>query len=160
MARAGSSAAGIARILEAYARRGVFHAFSQSSLGRGRVQFSFRWLLDLPFRLIFDSRLATLTLPGLLPGVSPGSDLDRHLRAFVRQRASPARPAHRRIDPARLRVRYFNRAGIISLGFHLRGKEHQYAASKAIHLVQEIFLDFLTLRHQEYLAKHFELPEE
>src|SRR5690242_10277961 len=152
----GSSGLGqIHRELERYARRGVFRSFS-----RAGDEFHFDWLWGLPFHLTFDRQAGALTFYKLLPEVTPGSDLARGLRAFVRGLHSPGRPPHRRIDPKRVGVRYSNRHGNVTLAFVIAGSDHQYAVRMALAAVNEILAGYLSLHHPEYMAENFRLPME
>ncbi len=153
-------ATSVAGALEAYARRGVFRSFSRSQNSPTRAEFRFRWLLDLPFRVVWNDRSATLTFPDLLPDVEPRSLLGRGLRAFVKARSSRSLPEHRRIDPARLTVTFSNRGGQVSLRLRIRRQQYEYGVKKAVQLVNEIFLSFLSALHPEYLCRAFHLPEE
>jgi hypothetical protein len=144
----------IGRELERYARRGVFRSFSRTG-----NEFRFHWLWGLPFHMTLDRRAAALVFPELLPNVPAGSGLERELKAFLRSFRAPDRPSHRRIDPKRLSVRCANRRGSVSLAFTIRD-DHEYAVSKALQLVNEVFLGFLNLHHPDYMAENFRLPLE
>jgi hypothetical protein len=147
--------AAINRELERYARRGVFRSFS-----RAGDEFHFHWLRDLPFHLNFDREAGALIFPKLLPNVARGSDLELGLKTFVDSFGAQDRPAHRRIDPAKLKVRYANRRGAVTLKFAIAGNDPEYAVKKALQLVNEVFLGFLSLHHPEYMAENFRLPLE
>lgn len=123
-------------------------------------EFRFAWLWGLPFQLAFDRKSATLEFRKLLPNVAAGSDLEVRLKAFVRGFHAPDRPAHRRLDPARLAVHYFNRRGTATLAFAVRDQDPGYAVQKALQVVNEIFLGFLNLHYPEYMAANFRLPQE
>src|SRR5215470_1816605 len=130
-------------VLETYAERGVFRSFSQVASS----EFQFHWLWNHPFRMTFDEQRASLTFSRLLPGIPAGSDIDAGLRAFVQSCQSPERPEHRRIDPARVAVRYTNRRGCASIRFRVTGGDYEYGTRKAIHLVNEMFVSFLGAGH-------------
>ena len=148
--------AAVAKELRQYARRGVFRSFSRTAA----AEYRFRWLWNLPFRVGFDTARGALWFRRLLPAIEAGSALEAELKAFVRNCCSPARPEHRRVDPKRVSIRYTNRRGQVSLVFVMLGGHYSYGARKAIHLVNEIFLEFLHARYPEYLAANFGLPEE
>jgi len=150
----------VRRVLEAYARRGVFRSFSQTSSGSRQTEFRFHWLWNLPFHLAFDAGRGALSFRKLLPHIPAGSDVDAGLRAFLKSCSSPDRPEHRRIDPARVAVRYSNRRGAATLTFQAVGNDFEYAVKKAINLVNEIFLGFLNADHPDYMARHFSIPED
>ena len=157
---AARQSASVADVLEAYARRGVFRSFSRTQQSPSRAEFRFRWLLDLPFRVVWNDRAATLTFPDLLPDVEPRSLLERGLRAFVKARSSASLPDHRWIDPARLAVACSNRGGQVSLSLRVHARQYEYGVKKAVQLVNEIFLSFLSVLHPDYLSRAFHLPEE
>ena len=74
--------------------------------------------------------------------------------------SSPDRPPHRRVDPAKLGLRYTNRRGTATLAFIISENDHEYAVRKALQVVNEVFLGFLNLHHPEYMAENFQLPLE
>ena len=137
----------LATVLESYARRGVFRSFH-----RAGTEFRFHWLWNLPFRLTLDARTATIAFPALITDVTRSSDLERALKDFIRGCCQPDRPRHRRIDPARLAILYSNRRGAVTLKIRSRDRDFAYAATQAIHLVNEIFLEFLSARYPEHLC--------
>jgi hypothetical protein len=147
--------AAIQRALERYAGRGVFRSFSRTG-----DEFHFHWLRDLPFHLTFDRKSVALLFPNLLPNVPARSDLELGLKKFVRGFNAADRPAHRRIDPAKLAVRYANRRGAVTLRFAIADADSEYAVSKALQIVNEVFLEYLSLHHPEYMAENFQLPLE
>ena len=137
----------VANTLERYAQRGVFRSFSQAG-----AEFRFHWLWNLPFRLTLDARTGTIVFPALLSGVTRGSELELSLKDFIRESCSSLRPEHRRIDPARLAIFYSNRSGFVNLKLRSRDRDYSYAATQAIRLVNEIFLEFLQIRYPEHLC--------
>ncbi|MGH9658505.1 MAG: hypothetical protein ACRD96_08170, partial [Bryobacteraceae bacterium] len=82
------------------------------------------------------------------------------LRALVRECQSDARPEHRRLRRDRAVASCSNRRGRVTLAVRVVGNHHEYAARKAINLVNEIFLDYLNAGHPQYLAEQFQIPEE
>ena len=52
-------------------------------------------------------------------------------------------PAHRRVDPAKARLRCSNRSGNIAVSITAANGDYEYAARKLIHTVHEIFMVFL-----------------
>ena len=137
----------VAAVLESYAQRGVFRSFHQTG-----SEFHFHWLWNLPFHLTFDAPTATIAFPALLTDIPRGSELDQALKAFIRSCCTPDRPPHRRIDPARLAILYSNHGGAVTLKIRSRDRDFAYAATQAIHLVNEIFLEFLSARYPEQLC--------
>jgi len=146
--------------LNAYAERGVFRSFSRTVFVKGKAEFRFFWLLDLPFHMTFDTRGGVIAFPKLLPGIQPASDLEAELKAFLADCASADRPEHRRLDPARLRIDYVNRGRAATLSVKILDGDWESATRKAVHLVNEVFLNFLNARHPEYMIATFQLPDE
>lgn len=146
--------------LERYARRGVFRSFSDIGVSKQSAEFRFNWLWNLPFHLSFDEKRGAIAFKKLLPNIEPGSDLATGVKAFLKEYSSPDRPAHRRIDPERVAVRYSNRRGTVALTFVVARGQYGYGVERAINLVNELFVGFLNLRYPEYMAANFHLPEE
>jgi hypothetical protein len=146
-------------VLEGYAKRGVIRGLGTQSLGGGRAVFTLLWHHGREFELLLDPRRGTLRFPVLLPEVPARSAMDRELRSFVRSRHDGALPEHRRVDDSRAEVRVFNRGGDLSLTLKLKNGDLEYGARKLIHLVHEIFMDFLyDGRWRDYMEQHFDLP--
>jgi hypothetical protein len=145
----------ISRQLESYAQRGVFRSYS-----RNIDAFRFYWLWNLPFHLTYDTKQKALEFSKLFPNMVADSDLERELKAFIKQASSLDRPDHRRLDPRRLSVHYTNRRNAGSLKFCIAGKHHEYAVKQVLNLVSEIFVGFLNVRYPEYMSKNFRMPEE
>lgn len=147
--------------LAGYAARGVFRSYSEIPSRGPEAEFRFRWFRDAVFRIQFDARSRTLTFPALFPEMVPRSAMDRDSRTFVRERSAPTLPAHRRIDPRRLGVTCVNRRGAMSLVVKIKGRDVEYGVRKAVHLVQDIFMDFLNdSRFAPYLVENFNLDPE
>ena len=150
----------LTRGLEHYAERGIFRSFSHKPAAGGRTEFHFHWLWNLPFQLTIDAKHRALQFKKLLPNVPAGSDLETEVKAFLQDCSSPDRPEHRRADPKRLAVRSANRHGSIHLTFVVPANDYAYAVKKAIHLVNELFVAFLSVRYPEYMAQNFHLSNE
>ena len=146
--------------LESYAQRGVFRSFSRVAFENGIADFRFFWLLNLPFQMSFDTKRKVIVFPKLLTKIEPASELDTELRAFLADCASPDRPEHRRLDPTQVRTSYANRRGTVTLTLRSLDGDWENATRKAIHLINEVFLNFLNARHPEYMIKTFRLPDE
>lgn len=147
--------------LEHYATRGSFRSFSTRPLSASRTEFTFSWFRDVTFRVVFDRVRRTLTFVGMLPGIPARSEMDRHLRAFVKVYTTAAVPEHRRVDPRRVKVSVVNRGGAESLVFGFRTKDTAYAVRKAVHLAHDILQDFLNDgRYVQYNVDHFNLNPE
>jgi hypothetical protein len=145
----------ISRQLESYAQRGVFRSYSQNA-----NTFRFYWLWNLPFHLTYDIKQNALEFSKLFPNMAPGSDLEKELKAFIKEASSPDRPDHRRLDPRRVSAHYTNRRNAGSLTFLIAGKHHEYAVKQVLNLVSEIFAGFLNVCYPEYMSKNFRMPEE
>jgi len=150
----------VKKVLASYAERGVFRSFSQVAGEKGKPEFRFYWLWNLPFHVIFDPERRSLSFRKLLPGITRGSRLETELRAFIEGLSSSDRPEHRRIDPTRLAVRYSNQRGTVALTFRMLGSDCEYGVRRAVNAVNEIFLEFLNARFPEYMVGMFKLPEE
>lgn len=160
-------------VLRHYAERGVLRGFSRVGTERGRVTFRLRWHHDRLFDCVFDCRRRTVRFPTLLPGAARQQALVKALRVFVAERHSPERPEHRRIDVGRARVRVRRQGEDVALVLDVIGEgreggeeggpggdgdDLEYGIRKLVHLVQEIFLDFLYQGpHYEYLVEAFGL---
>jgi len=110
--------------------------------------------------LRFEPGRSELVFVDLLPGVPYPSEMDRALRSFVAGRASDDLPGHRRIDPAKASCRCRNRGGKVSIEVRCLDGDVEYAAGKAVKLVNEIFLNFLAGPYDGYMIEHFGAPEE
>jgi hypothetical protein len=149
-------AALVGEILEDYARRGVFRGFSRGPAAKRKAAYKLLWHRDRLFDLILDETRRTLRFPLVLPDVPP--DMYRELRRFVEARQTDEYPAHRRIDPARARIRCSNRAGQVAIAIETLDGDYAYAVRKLIHLVHEIYLAFLIDGpYFEYMVEAFGL---
>ena len=146
--------------LESYAERGVFRSFSRTSLRNGVAGYRFFWLLNLPFAMSFDTKRGAILFKKLLPHFEAGSTVETELKTFIEDCASSKRPEHRRIDPKQIRISYANRANSVTLTLQVLDGDWENGVRKAIHLVNEIFLNFLNARHPEYMIATFNLPDE
>jgi hypothetical protein len=144
-------AAIVHRVLEEYARRGVFRSFSQVAPGR----FRFYWLWNLPFELTLDEKRASLAFRGLLPKMTP--ELVAGIVEFLKECCSEDRPEHRRVEALRAAVSFSTRG---TLTLYAISGDYEYAARKAINLVSELFTGYLSLHHPRYLASSFRIAEE
>ena len=146
--------------LRDYADRGIFRGFGASATAGGGLKCRFLWHAPEPHRLRFEPRRSALVFVDLLPGVPYPSDMDRELRRFVAGRSSDDLPAHRRIDAAKVSCRCRNRGGRVSIEVRCLDGDVEYAAGKAVKLVNEIFLNFLAGPYDGYMIEHFGAPEE
>ena len=147
----------VRKMLEHYARRGVFRGFSPGPVRAGKARFKLVWHRDRVFELVLDTKKSTIRFPLLLPNVARHSLLDKELRKFVKSRQVDDLPDHRRIDRKKAEARLHNRAGDVSLSLKLIGDDYEYGTRKLVHLVHEIFLDFLhDGRYFEYMIENFD----
>lgn len=146
--------------LQRYADRGIFRGFGATATRGGGLECRFLWHAPFPHRLRFEPRRRTLVFVDLLPGVPYPSAMDRALRAFVAGRSSENLPDHRRVDPTKAGAGCRNRAGAVSIEVRCLDGDWEYAASRAVKLVNEIFLDFLAGPYDAYMVEHFGAPEE
>jgi len=156
----GEAAETVERLLRKRADRGVFRSFSASTTRGGKRRFTFVWLNERPLKLIFDPAACELAFRDLLPSAPATSPLYRDLKVFLKQRSTADLPPHRRIDPERSSVRCRNRAGSVTVSLRVHDGDVDYAVTKALKLVNEIFLGFLRGPYHEYMAANFNEPEE
>ena len=142
--------------LKHYADRGVFRGFRASPEVRGRVAYEFFWLTRRPMRAEF-TRRGILTFPALLPQASKA--IVTEMKSMVAARSTRAVPDHKRVDSRRARLAAAVRKGDLSLSVEIRGRNQQYAVSKTLNLVNEMFVA-LHERHPDYLIEHFGMSQE
>lgn len=151
----------VAAILEGYATRGVFSGFRQNKRQARKADFMVQWHFRRVFTIRIDATKSQLTLVGLVPQVSAAPNIRRELGAFLRHCASPERLEHRRIDPEKSRVSCYARNDILSLRFDVQDGDYEYATRRLVHLVNEIFLDFLRdAQYAEYMVTHMGMNPE
>ena len=139
-----------------YADRGVFRGFRATQQSRGRVAYDFFWLTRKPMRAVFDGR-GVLTFPALLPNTT--KDIVIEMKALVAERSTRAVPDHKRIDARKAAVAAKVSKGDLSLAVEIRGANQQYAVSRTLNLVNEMFVA-LHESHPDYLVEHFGIPQE
>ena len=159
MADSRASAETVDALLRARADRGVFRAFAASRV-RGKLDCSAVWLGERPMRIVFDPRLGVLEFRDLLPNLPFKSALYRDFRSFLKGRAAADLPAHRRVDPDRVRLRGRNRKGSVSVYLESLDGDWEYCVSKGLKLVNEVFLGFLRGPYHEYMVSNFQEPED
>ena len=157
MSKAGlSSVERVAEILEGYANRGVFRGFSRGPVRNGKAAFKILWHLDRLLGVVLDAHRHTIRFPTLLPDAD--SSMCRELGEFLKSRHSRNLPEHRRIDPRKASIRCSNRGGGIAVSLTVKGGDYAYGTRKLIHVVNEIFMVFLSDgRYHEYLVRTFNL---
>lgn len=96
----------------------------------------------------------------VLPGVESGSEMESGVKAFLKECGSPERLEHRRLDSRSVAVTYSNRGGNGTLRFRVKDGDFLEGTKKAIQLVNEMFVSYLSAHHPSYLAEHFHVPED
>lgn len=138
-----SDAQAVGALLTEYAGRGVFRSVSGGDERRGKTTFTLRWHHDRRFRLVLDPKAGTVCFPALLPDAPARSPMVRELKAFLRRFETDDVPPHRRIDPAKGRLRVTVRAGNVSLALLVLDDEIEYCTRRLVHLAHEVFMVFL-----------------
>lgn len=146
--------------LQKYADRGIFTGFGARVDRNGDLVCRFLWHAPEPHLLRFERKTGLLIFVDLLPGIPYPSPMDRAVRKFVDGRDSVILPAHRRIDPLKMRTRCRNRKGRVSIEVRCMDGDWEYTATRAVKLVNEVFLDFLAGPYDAYMIEHFGAPEE
>jgi hypothetical protein len=133
---------GVDELLQGYADRGVFRAFSKVPAAEGAF-FRVLWHYGRAFEIVISSSSKTVAIPSMLPEVDRYPIVRRNLAKFLRQFASPKLPEHRRVsrERATLHVRLIR--GDITCEMRVKGEEYVYATQKLVNVVQEVFLVFL-----------------
>lgn len=145
-------------LLRRRAMQGAFRSFA-AQRARGRLDCSFVWLKERPTRLVFDPTHTVLEFRDLLPNVAADSALYADLQKFLKQRTRRGLPAHRSIDPERIRARRRNSTGSNSIILESLDGDLEYAVSQGLKLVNEIFLGFLKGPYSDYMVEHCQDPE-
>lgn len=146
--------------LQSYAHRGIFQNFSQAPSATG-VDFRFHWLTEKPFHLQLNSKKSEIVLKAVLPAVPFRSDMDKAFRDFLNQRCDSSVPAHRRLNADRFDFNCRNRQKTLSVGIAFQSQDAADAAKTAVHLLHEIFNNFLLEGpYQHYMVEVFNVPEE
>jgi len=148
----------VAEVLAGYAERRVFQGFSRGPISGGKASFQIAWHRGRVFELAFDARAGTLRLPELLTGIPADSTMYEDLQAFIRSRQSDDLPDHRRLDARKIQIRTYNRGGNVLLVLKVKDADSEYAVRKLVHLINEIYLTFLTDgKYFDYLVETFNL---
>ena len=135
----------------------MFRGFSRGPSGNGKAAFGMVWHRGRRFDVTVDTRRKTIHCPLVLPMVPVRSAMYRQLPRVRESLPGPrsARPSPHR-QSAKLRVACANRGGNVSLTMTLADADYEYGARKFIHLIQEVYLGFLT-EHFEYQVEAFDL---
>lgn len=147
----------VTEVLQKYADRGVFRGFRATPLARGRVEYRFLWLTKKPVTAVFDPLRRRLTFPLALPQID--RDIAAGMKAIVDGRSSRSQPDHKRIDARKCRIAAALRKGDLSLTVDIRGANHDYAVSRALNVINEMFVA-LHQHHPGYLIERFGISTE
>jgi hypothetical protein len=142
----------ITKALQAYADRGVFRGFRATAIGRKRIEYGFLWLTKKPMTAVFDPAAKRLAFPSVLPQIDPQAAA--RMKAVVDLRKARNQPDHKRVDARRGRISSAVRKGDFSLAIEIRGSNHEYAVSKALNVINELFVT-LQEHHPDYLIERF-----
>ena len=134
----------------------MFRGFRASPAVRGRIAYEFFWLTRKPMRAVFDRR-GILSFPALLPRAP--KHIVAHMKAMVAERSTTGIPAHKRIDARRAKLNASARKGDLTLSIEIRGRNQDYAVSKVLNLVNEMFVA-LHEGYPDYLVEHFGISQE
>lgn len=150
-------------VLQDYADRGVFRGFREIAGRNDRIAFEILCFpfTQQPFRLIYTDNPPSLVFKQLLQGMPAHSDMYRQFKSYMKERSSEALPAHRRIDPERVQLKWSNRLGDVNVALNIQDQNHEYAARRAINLLTDLFFDLLTeSTFYEFMEEHFDMPED
>jgi hypothetical protein len=148
----------IATTLEHYAQRGFFRGYSRVGETGARTSYRVRWHHEKFFDIHYDMKTNSIKFAGLLPEVPSDSDMYKAFKKFVKARQVATLPDHRRIDPDKAQVKTLNRNSMVSLSLKILDDDVEYSAKKIVHLVHEVFMDFLMDGlYYDYLVEQFDL---
>ncbi len=123
-----------------------------------RRRFQIAWHRGRVFEVTFDAATGTLRLPELLTGIPADSTMYQELRGFIRSRQAADVPDHRRLDTRRIQARTYFRGGNVLLVMKSLDGDSEYAVRKLVHLVNEIYLTFLSDgQYLDYMVETFSL---
>jgi hypothetical protein len=143
--------------LQAYADRGVFRGFRATPIARGRIEYQFLWLTKRPVTAVFAPAAKRLAFPALLPQLD--RDAIGAMKALILSRTSRNQPEHKRIDARRSRLTGTVLKGDFSLAVVIRGQNEEYAVSRVLNVINEIFVT-LHEHYPEYLVERFGISPE
>ena len=156
---AGSALKIIRAGLQAYADRGVFRAFEESSAGRERYDFTFLWLTRRPVELSYDAGRGVLRFNDLLPNIASRSKMYAELKGFLKQYHNGDLPRHRLIDERRASLSFANRGGSVSIAMKIKNNQYEYGLNRLINMAHEVFVH-LQYSYADYMCENFDMPEE
>jgi hypothetical protein len=107
-------------------------------------------------RAVFDRR-GILAFPAVLPHAPKA--IVSEMKSLVAARSTRIVPEHKRIDARRAKLMAGARNGAFALSVEIRGKNQQYAVSKTLNLVNDMFVA-LHESYPDYLIAHFGISQE
>jgi hypothetical protein len=131
------------QVLRSYVDRGVFRSLGAPVTRAGQTSFTLVWHHGRPFRLVVDPAARTVSFPAVVPPIPARSPMLAELRRFTRQFTSAELPPHRRVDPAKGRMRLTPRPTGVSLSLTVVRGEWEYCARRLVHIAHEIYMVFL-----------------
>jgi hypothetical protein len=149
----------IRKKLKEYSERGVFSGYKEIQGRNGKVEFTFVWLLDTPFKLVADTQNSTLQMKNIVPHVPAKSDMDKDLKEFVQKQMDQEQSPHNRVDQKRADLKCTNRLENFSLTLDVKKNQYSYGVAKLLNTTNKLF-GHLHMYHMPYLCEHFEVPEE
>jgi hypothetical protein len=151
----------VTETLRSYATRGVFSEFSERKLPRGRAEYRFRWITQRSIHAIYDSKTRVFKLVDLLPEMSLRSTMDKAFRDFLLSRRSSKLAKHRRFSGTLIRtVRCTHKKNQLTLSLTLHSRRTEEATRHVVHLISEIFQNFLAGPYHDYMVKNFGIRED
>ena len=142
-ARRVNPAGAVETILRGYVDRGVFRSLGAGTPRGAQTAFTIVWHHNRSFRLIVDRAARTVSFPAVLPAIPARSSMLGELRRFTRQFTSAGLPPHRRVDPAKGRLRLASRRAGVSLSLTVIRGEWEYCTRRLVHIAHEIYMVFL-----------------
>jgi len=130
-------------VLASYATNGLFRSFARTQRQTRKSTFSVEWPFRKAQTVRVDVDAGIISFLDLLPGVPPKSPMQSALRTFLSELHAKRRPAHRRIDSKKARVRCVRFGGNLSVVVTVMDCDYEYATTKLIQAVQEVHFGFL-----------------
>ena len=133
----------VEQVLRGYVDRGVFRSLGAPARRGARTSFTLVWHHGRSFRLVVDPAARTVSFPEVLPSIPARSPMLGELHRFTAQFTSAELPPHRRVDPAKGRMRLAPRRAGVSLSLTVVRGEWEYCTRRLVHIAHEIYLVFL-----------------
>jgi hypothetical protein len=142
------------RLLEVYGDRGVFRSHVSKTIGPTSVSYVMRWHRNREFQLKLDRSKRVATIADVLPGLAEDSSLYRDLKEFIAGFQDGTRLEHRSVDRRKARVSVGFKGGVLLLSLRMLDTDFEYAVSRLLSVVLEIYLAFITGPYDEYRVQH------